>query len=215
MKLAPAALALALFVAPLAAGCQSAYYEAMEVFGKEKRDLLRSELNGMVTDQKEAEHAFTDALTRVKALTHFDGGDLEREYEKLKDASGDAQSSVADIDSRMNEIETVGSDLFAEWEEEIAQIQSPNMRDASRQKLRETRARFDTMRGQLRETRRSMDPVLALLNDHVLFLKHNLNAAAIGSLGEAMGDIEDGIEDLKGRIQESIREAQRFLAAMQ
>ncbi len=35
-----------------------------------------------------------------------------------------------------------------------------------------------------------MEPVLTHLNDNVLFLKHNLNAAAIGGLADDMEGIE-------------------------
>lgn len=208
------ALAAVLAATPLVAGCQSAYYETMEMFGKEKRDLLRSELKGMVSDQEEAEEAFTDALTRVKALTGFDGGDLEREYDKLKGAYEDAESATGDIDSRMDEIETVAADLFAEWEQEISEMQSASLKGSSRRKLRDTQARYDRMHQSLVATRASMDPALSLLKDHVLYLKHNLNAAAVGSLGDAMRDIESEIEELKRSIQRSIEEAQGFLEVM-
>ena len=214
MLLRSLAFALVLAGTPLLAGCQSAYYETMEVFGREKRDLLRSELSGMVSDQEDAEEAFTDALTRVKALTGFDGGDLEREYDKLKGAYEDADSAAGDIDSRMDEIETVATDLFAEWETEIGEMQSASLKASSRQKLRDTRSRYDRMHSSLVQTRGSMDPALALLKDHVLYLKHNLNAAAVGALGDEMQNIESEIEDLKRSIQRSIEEAQGFIEVM-
>ncbi len=207
-----ATLALAL---PALTGCQSVYYEAWEALGREKRDILRSELSGMVGDQEDAEEAFTDALTRMKHLTGFDGGDLETEYDKLKSSYDDASGAVSDIDGRMEDVNDVATDMFAEWQSEIGQMQTPNLKNASRRKLAETRERYASMRRSLVDTRTKMDPVLALLNDHVLFLKHNLNAASIGSLGREMREVEYSIEDLKDRIQSSIREAQAFLATMQ
>jgi chromosome segregation ATPase len=208
------ALAAALFAAPLVTGCQTAYYETMEMFGQEKRDLLRSELTGMVDDQEDAEEAFTDALTRVKALTGFDGGDLEREYDALKGAYDDAVGATEDIDSRMDEIETVSADLFEEWEREIGEMTSASLKGSSRRQLRDTKARYERMHASLLETRSSMDPALALLKDHVLFLKHNLNAAAVGALGDEMRNIEAEIEELKRSIQRSIEEAQGFIEVM-
>ncbi len=214
-RLRSVALTLAIVASGLAAtGCQSVYYEAMEMVGSEKRDLLRSELVGMVSDQEDAEEAFTDALTRIKGLTGFDGGDLEDEYDNLKAAYEDADDAVGDIDDCTGEIETVAADLFEEWEQEIGEMQSANLKGKSRKKLRETRAKYDRMHASLIETRGSMDPVLAVLKDHVLFLKHTLNAAAIGSIGAEMADIESEIEELKRSIQQSIAEAQRFIEAM-
>lgn len=214
MSVRSLALAAALASAPLLAGCQSVYYDTMEVLGREKRDLLQGEIRGMVGDQRAAEAAFVDALTRVKGLTAFEGGDLERAYDRLSDSADDARAAVADIDDRMEEIVEVASDLFVEWALETEQIQSPELKASSRAKLRETRLRYDEMVRGLQRTRRSMDPVLTRLNDNVLYLKHNLNAAAIGSLGTEMRDIETGIQDLRASIEASIREAESFIQAM-
>jgi hypothetical protein len=195
-------------------GCQSVYYTAWEAFGKEKRDLLRDELRGMVGDQKEAQETFTDALTQVKALTGFDGGDLERKYESLKSSFEDAEDSADQIDDRIADIERVADDLFEEWEQELTQMGTASLREASRGKLRDTRRRFDRMDRTLRDAREKMVIVLAVFRDHVLYLKHNLNAVAIGDLGKAMGEVESSISDLQGSIEQSIREAQSFIEAM-
>ena len=202
-------------VAPGVSGCRSVYYDMWESLGKEKRDLLRSELLGMVSDQEEAEEAFTDALTRMKGLTGFHGGDLETEYDRLKGAYDGAQSAAGDIDGRMGDIRQVAGDMFREWEGEIEQISTPALKESSRRRLAETRTRYAAMERSLESSRASMTPVLRVLNDHVLYLKHNLNAAAIGALGNEMGGIEREIESLRAGIQRSIREAQDFIATMQ
>jgi uncharacterized phage infection (PIP) family protein YhgE len=210
------ALAAVLALAALpAAGCSSVRYSFWEMFGEEKRDLLKSALKGLVGDQNEAKENFGTALDRVKALTHFQGGDLESEYDKLKAANDDAVSSAKAIDARVSEIEEVASDLFDEWAKEIGQMQTPSLRQDSERKLADTRARYDTMHASMLASRRSMDPALTLLNDQVLYLKHNLNAAAIGSLGQSMADVEKSIVELRARIEASIREAQGFIDTMQ
>jgi predicted nucleic acid-binding Zn-ribbon protein len=197
------------------AACKSVYYDVWESLGKEKRDLLKSEITGMVDDQREAEETFTDALTRMKQLTAFDGGELEDEYDRLKDANDDALASAQDIDKRMEDIHTVAEDLFIEWEQEIGTMQTPSLKSASRSRLQETKHKYAMLDRNLTSTRASMDPVLAFLHDHVLYLKHNLNAQAIGALGQEMGTVERDIEGLRSSIQRSIDEAQRFLATMQ
>lgn len=206
-----AAVALALS----SASCRSLYYSAWEMVGQEKRDLLRSSLSSMVDDQKEAGQAFTTALERVKALTQFDGGDLEREYDRLKGSYDDAQSSAKAIDDRIAEIERVASDLFEEWNREIGEIQSADLKAGSRRKLAETRARYDRAHASMVESRGRMEPALTLLRDHVLYLKHNLNAAAVGSLTESMAGIERSVSDLQASLEASIREAQSFLRTME
>ena len=60
-------------------------------------------------------------------------------------------------------------------------------------------------------SRASMDPVLRRLNDYVLYLKHNLNARAVGALKQEADDIELGVSSLIRDMQTSITEADRFL----
>lgn len=206
---------LALGVAAPLAGCRSTYYSAWEMFGREKRDLLRSALKGMVGDQQDAGETFTTALDRVKALNGFQGGNLESEYDKLKGSYDDAVASASQIDARTKDIENVAGDMFREWEGEIGQMQSPDLKSSSRRKLDETRARYERAHASMLESRARMQPALSLLNDHVLYLKHNLNAAAIGSLAQSMVGIERSVGELQTSLESSIREAQSFLATME
>lgn len=215
MRIARWVLAAALAGAAIpVAGCASAKYSLWEMFGKEKRDLLRSELAGLVDDQTDAKAEFATALDRIKALTDFDGGDLEEQYDDLKAAYDDAKSSADAIDGRIAEIEDVASDLFEEWEAEIGQMSTRSLAEDSRRKLADTRSRYRSMHATMAASRERMKPALRLLNDQVLYLKHNLNAAAVGALGGSMREIEESIAALQRSIESSIREAESFLETL-
>ena len=75
----------------LLSSCSSVYYSTMEKFGKQKRDLLRDNVEELREDQMEAKEEFKDALTRLQELTAFHGGDLQEIYEKLKDDYEDCE----------------------------------------------------------------------------------------------------------------------------
>jgi len=59
-----------------------------------------------------------------------------------------------------------------------------------------------------------MQPVLTAFRDQVLFLKHNLNAAAIASLQTTAKGIESDVERLVAEMNASIAEADRFIKGM-
>jgi hypothetical protein len=59
---------------------------------------------------------------------------------------------------------------------------------------------------------RSLEPVLEKLEDRVLYVKHNLNAAALAGLQEDVPALEKDIDRLVREMQESIAEADRFIA---
>lgn len=192
-------------------GCRSTYYAMWESLGKEKRHLLRDEVEAAREDQAEASEAFKDALTRVRELTGFHGGELENVYLQLKDDYEDCEQRAEVIDDRISNVEQIASDLFAEWETEIGQISNATFRTNSRQSLDRTLDRYNQLHQAMVRARSRMDPVLSRLNDYVLYLKHNLNAQAVGALGMEMGRIQADVDVLVRDIERSIQAADSFL----
>src|SRR5882724_5400787 len=114
--LLPALLAVVLIFNTI--GCTGLYYSTYEKFGVYKRDLLKKRVTEARDDQKEAQQQFKDALTRLKEITKFDGGEAERAYKSLKSEYDDCVTQADAVHKRIREVETVSSDLFAEWEKE-------------------------------------------------------------------------------------------------
>lgn len=195
-------------------GCRSTYYAAYEKFGVHKRDLLKKRVTEARDEQKEAQEQFKDALTRLKEITKFDGGELERAYNALKGEFDDCASQAQTVHKRIREVETVAGDLFAEWEKEIQQIGTPTLRESSRQQLDATRRRYDEMHNALTNAEQSMAPVLTQFNDYVLYLKHNLNAQAIASLKGEATNIQNEISRLIESMNRSISRADEFVKHM-
>lgn len=198
----------------LLVGCSSAYYSAYEKFGVYKRDLLKKRVLAARDDQKEAGQQFKDALTRIKELYGFQGGDLEKVYDSLKSDYDRSNTKAEDVRKRVKEVESVATDLFAEWEKELNEISSATLREKSRSQLRDTRNRYEELHNALKRAEKSMDPVLTQFRDQVLFLKHNLNAKALSSLQSEALNIQDDITKLLGEMDRSIRQADSFINAL-
>jgi hypothetical protein len=192
-------------------GCQSAYYAMWEKMGKEKRHLLRDQVEHSRDDQEKASEAFKDALTSLKEMYGFQGGDLEKIYNRISDGYDNCHERAEAIDKRIDKIQHIAQDLFAEWRQEIDQIHNPTFRSQSAQKLKTTKSRFASLELALMQARKRMTPVLGNLKDYVLYLKHNLNAQAIGSLKGEASSIETDVDRLVRDIQRSIQEADAFL----
>jgi hypothetical protein len=207
-------LLIAMLVMGTMTGCKTAYYATMEKFGVAKRDLLKKRVTAARDDQKEAGEQFKDALTKLQAIYKFDGGRLETAYRELE-SEYDSSASLADsVRKRIKDVETVANDLFLEWEGEIAEITTPTLQAASRRQLLETRSRYNGMVVALKKAEQSMDPVLAQLKDHVLFLKHNLNAQAIASLKGEAASIQTEITRLLKDMNASIAKADEFINSL-
>ena len=161
--------------------------------------------------QQDAQEEFKDALEQYRSVINFDGGDLEKLYNKLSAEYEDSEAAAKAISQHIESVENVAQDLFDEWQREIGEIQSANLRNDSARKLRETKARYKQLIATMRSAERSVYPVLTTLKDQVLYLKHNLNARAISSLKGELRSIDADVNRLIGQMQRSIDEANSFI----
>jgi hypothetical protein len=194
--------------------CRDVVYSTYEKFGVYKRDLLKKRVVAAREEEKGAQQEFKDALTRLKELTQFEGGELEKRYRELQSDYDDAASRVAAVHKRVQDVETVAGDLFAEWEKENRQIETDALRQTSRKQLNETRQRYEEMHIALKKAEQSMDPVLHKLHDYVLALKHTLNAQAIAALGGESAKIQADVSRLIEDMNASISRADEFIRQM-
>jgi hypothetical protein len=105
----------------------------------------------------------------------------------------------------------VGEALFREWQNELEQYTNASLKRSSEQKLHTTRQRYDQLVTTMRRAESKIAPVLNTFRDHVLFLKHNLNAQAVASLQGEVKDVETDVSGLLKDMEASIREADAFI----
>jgi hypothetical protein len=67
----------------------------------------------------------------------------------------------------------------------------------------------------MKRAEKRMKPVLTALNDNVLYLKHNLNARAVGALKGEFAGIRQNIDRLINDMQRSIQESDAFIRSME
>jgi hypothetical protein len=164
--------------------------------------------------QSEAEEQFQTAYDRFKEVTQYDGGDLEKVYKRLSCELERSEERALEVRERIASVNVVAGDLFKEWERELGEISNSDLRRQSADRLQSTESRYQTMYSAMRRAESKMDPVLQAFRDQVLYLKHNLNAAAIASLESTVTSIESDVEALINELRRSIREADEFLSSM-
>ena len=192
-------------------GCQSAYYSAMEQVGYHKRDIMVDRVEEAKESQQDAQQEFTSALEAISALTQFDGGELERVYNQINDQYLDSEKAAEEVRERIAAIEDVSEALFDEWQGELDLYTSRKLRRSSEQKLRETKASYKTMLSAMKRAEDKMTPVLNTLRDNTLYLKHNLNANAIGALQGEFINLEQDIQYAIKQMNAAIAESDKFL----
>ncbi|CAB1275287.1 DUF2959 domain-containing protein [Candidatus Nitrosacidococcus tergens] len=192
-------------------GCETVYYNTMEKFGVQKRDILTSRVEKVRDAQVDAKDQFQSALEQFSSVVNFDGGDLEVMYKKMNGEYEDSEAKAKKVNNRIKSVENVADALFAEWEGELEQYSNASLKAQSRQELIETRAHYEKLLQSMKRAAAKMDPVLTTFHDQVLFLKHNLNAKAIASLQGSLDGIKTDVTKLVSEMEAAIDEANSFI----
>lgn len=204
----------ALPILVMLAACTSTYYRAMESIGIEKREILTDRIEDTREAQADAREQFSSALEQYRSVVSVDGGDLEDTYDRLNAEYERSRDRAQEVRERIDLVEKVADDLFDEWEDEIDAYSDPDLARRSRALLSGTRADYRDLLTAMHRAEQTMDPVLTLFNDQVMFLRHNLNARAIGALEDELVSLEQATGTLVREMQRAIDEATRFIESM-
>ncbi len=207
-------LAITIGLIWLLAACETVKLGALEQLGFEKRDVLVGRIEKARDAQLEAKEQFQSALQEFQSVVKFDGGELEEVYDRLNSEYETSKDRAEDVKKRVDSVEYVAEKLFDEWSEELEQYSSAELRRKSQTQLYQTRQQYAGLISAMRKAERSIQPVLTVFNDQVLYLKHNLNARAIASLRDELSGIESNVSNLIREMNLSIDEANRFIAQM-
>ncbi len=195
-------------------GCTTIKYNALEKVGIHKRDLLVGNVEDTRDAQKEAQEQFQDALERFGQVITIEETQLKKAYGRLNDEYEDSVDAAEEVSEEIDEVEAVADDLFEEWSKEIETYTDAVLQRNSENQLRDTQARYSEMLKTMKDAEASMTPVLNTMRDNVLYLKHNLNAQAVGSLESTFSELEGDIGILIERMNQSIARSNDFIARM-
>jgi hypothetical protein len=193
-------------------GCSKTYYSAMEKVGKHKRDIMVDRVEDARDSQADAQEQFKSALEQFDSVVKLKETNLKKAYDRLNGEYEDSEEAAQDVSARIEKVESVAEDLFDEWEQELTEYQNSELRRSSKKKLRTTQRRYKEMLATMHRAEASMEPVLKIFKDNVLFLKHNLNAQAIGSLQSEFANLKGEIEVLIREMNAAIKSSNTFIA---
>ncbi|MCU8295651.1 DUF2959 domain-containing protein, partial [Vibrio vulnificus] len=123
----------------------------------------------------------------------------------------ESEKAAQEVRDRIAAIEDVSDALFDEWQQELALYTNAKLRRSSEQKLKETKASYQQMLKAMKRAEQKMTPVLNTLRNNTLYLKHNLNASAVGSLQGEFMSLEKEIANAISQMNAAIAESDKFL----
>jgi len=194
--------------------CAQTYYGAMEKMGVHKRDILVDRVENARDAQTEAQEQFKSALEQFASVVQLRETDLKKAYDRLNGEYEESETAANEVSVRIEKVETVAGDLFDEWKTELGQYSNPELRRLSQKKLTATQAQYRKMLASMKRAEKSMAPVLRIFKDNVLFLKHNLNAQAIGALKGEFTNLKGQIDGLIKKMNEAIASSDKFISGL-
>lgn len=195
-------------------GCSGTRIALKEKMGYAKREQLVDAVQDARDAQEGAKTQFASALDEFLAITRVPAGEWETQYRAMSRQNERARAQADKVRSEIRDVDRVATALFREWESELKQYSSESLRRESERDLSDTRRQYDRLYGAMKAAEAKMDPVLAALNDQVLFLKHKLNAAAIAGLQGNAARIEADVSSLLREMEAAIAESNRFIEQM-
>ena len=210
-----ALMAILLIISLGLSACDTVYMATVDKLGYAKRDILSSRVKSARDAQEDAKKEIQSALEQFRKVVGYQGGDLEATYKKLNSELQSSEDSAERVRKRIRDVESVGDALFSEWETELGQYSSTNLRRKSEAKLSQTKARYKDMLGAMNRAEQRIDPVLNPIRDQVLYLKHNLNAHALAAMKGELVKVDAQVDRLIQDMNRSIAEADKFIQAME
>lgn len=187
----------------------------MEKLGYHKRDILASRVEKARDSQEETKEVFASALEQFQNLVAVEGGALETVYTRLSAEYDHSVAQEDELNNRIVDVKNVAQALFKEWAAEIQQYSNPKLRRLSEDKLSQTKERYGVLVEKMETAHASLEPVLAVFKDNVLFLKHNLNARAIGSIRNELVQFESQVSLLLQSMDSAIKESDKFIDTLE
>jgi ElaB/YqjD/DUF883 family membrane-anchored ribosome-binding protein len=195
-------------------GCQTIYFAAMEKLGREKRDILVKRILTVKKDQEQTQEQLKTTLEAFKEVTGFEGGNLEKTYNRLNDSYERCRDRANDLHNHVNSVDDVAKRMFSEWKGEVKDMRNFTLKRQSQALLTDAQRQHSSYMQQMRSTENRIKPVLQAFGDQVVFLKHNLNARAISSLKKTSADLDLQASDLIREINASSREADQYIQTL-
>lgn len=190
--------------------CDRAYYKMWEALGREKRDLLTSEIKQTRESQSKLQTEFVATFERIKKEYTFEGGEVENTYRALSKDYKALDERRNSVTKHVEKVDALAEDLFEEWRKEANDMNDTSLRSQSLTKLEQSQAKFAEVAQKYAGMLEVVNGSLKRLHDHVIFMKHNLNAQALGALKRELHAMQPELDRLVAEINRSIALASEF-----
>jgi hypothetical protein len=175
---------LAAAAALLVAGCgTTAGYKQADKTGEGIADMRAEIVNG----QKAIDQTVL-ALEQVAATANTNPRKAFGHYSKCV---SDLEATAAKIRKRSDEMKARGQTYFQQWEQELAQVKNPEIRELAEQQRTKLQASFDNIKQYAEPLKTQFDPWLSDLKDLRTYLHNDLSISGVDAAKSQIAKTRD------------------------
>lgn len=190
----------------LAAGCSSS--------GKPAKQSTKA-VEGLSTMRTRVIKAKDQINATVAAMNQLSGSrNLQSDYRTFAKALSDTESQAKRARSRVEEMNKRSSQYIAQWEKEMSQVSSPELRAAAEERRQRVRQNFDEVSTAAQSVREAYEPFIQDLRDINKTLGLDLTPAGVQSARPAINKANADAETLNQRLDDLIEDLDRVIGVM-
>jgi hypothetical protein len=145
-------------------------------------DLVASveRVSGELDASKTAMLAAIQSLQKVTAPDFQ--GDAVKAHKELVNAIEDSEDQTDDLRKSLERMQAEADPVFEQWTKDLEAYSNPEMRQRSQARLSAARERYDAVVAAVTPVLVECEAINQTLGDHALFLKHDMNPAALATI---------------------------------
>jgi hypothetical protein len=177
------------------------------------QDLVGS-LEHLGSQLQQARADLIAAVVDHDALLNLRDADIEDRYRDFTRHLSACEARQERLLKQSDEVIANAQTYFGRWEEELALLETEDLRDASAKDLRKMRRQYEDLRDELAAVGALFHPLLATLRDHATFLNVDLNRESLASLTKDMGSVQADAARLYRAVDEASIATHTFIGAV-
>lgn len=141
------------------------------------------------------------AVQGLQAITAPDfQGDAVKAHKELVEVVENSEDQADELRGAIEDMQAASVPVFDQWTKDLEAYSNPEMRQRSQARLSAARERYDAVLAAVEPLLVEYEAVNQTLRDHVLFLKHDMNPAALATIQDDVRSVAKDAASLDGRF---------------
>jgi hypothetical protein len=152
------------------------------------------------------------AIQKLQAVTAPEfQGDAVLAHKELENTLDDSDDQAKALRKSIDKMRAAAEPVFEQWTKDLEAYSNPEMRARSQQRLAAARERYDSVVAAVEPVLVEYETVNQTLHDHLLFLSHDMNPAAVATIQDDVRSVAKQAAGLDGSFQTAKAAARAYV----